>query len=225
MAKFVESDNRAGIYITDYRDLIKELNKVQPTLVKQLRTDFKEIAKPVQQSVKKGIPTEPPTSGVHKKRRSSAVSGFEPRVIPGRLTWGANSQNRNISVKSVKIDTPSMAKVSKALRKPNVDATSIARLKVDNAAVVMADMAGKSKTWVNKRVMTREYKYSRSKSGVRRHRVNGQGVGMIDSLTRRHGKASRFAWPSAEKAVPLTFQKTKYVLEKAYARINRKMSA
>jgi hypothetical protein len=218
----VQQGNRVGLYITDYKDLIRELNKVQPGLVKQMQKDFKEIAKPVQSAVKSNIPTNPPTSGIHKKRPQRTVSGFYPRVIPGRLTWGANSQNKGKSPRSVMIETPSVAKAARAMKRAGVNASSIARLRIDNAAVVMADMAGKSGKYIDKRSRTNEYKYSRSATGVRRHKINGQGKGMIRALG---SKASRFVWPAAERAVPKTFAQSRRSLQKAYDEINRKMAA
>jgi hypothetical protein len=222
MAVMVQNGNRAGIYLTDYRDLIAELNRVQPSLVKQMQKDFKVIAKPVQTAVKTAIPSSPPTSGIHKKRPQRTVSGFYPRVVPGRLTWGSNTQNRNKPVKSVLIETPSVAKAARAMRRAKVGAASIARLRVDNAAVVMADMAGKTGKYVNKRRQTNEYKYSRSASGTRRHRINNQGRGMIRALG---GRSSRFVWPAAERAIPKTFAQTNASLQKAYTVINRRMAA
>jgi hypothetical protein len=222
MAVMVQKGTRAGLYLTDYRDLIKELNRVQPSLVKQLQKEYKLIAKPVQTAVKNAIPFTPPTSGIHKKRPQRTVSGFYPRVVPGRLTWGSNSQNRNKPVKSVLIETPSAAKAARAMRRAKVNAASIARLRVDNAAVVMADMAGKSGKYINKRRQTNEYKYSRSASGTRTHRINNQGRGMIRALG---GRSSRFVWPAAERAVPQTFAKSNQSLQKAYTVINRRMAA
>lgn len=223
--KYVTQGQRSGVYITDFRELNRELRKIQPSLVRQMQSDFKRIAKPMQADVKKSIPTEPPTSGVHKKRPQRTNSGFVPITIPGRLTWGANSQNKNIPVDSVNIQSISATKARRAMRKNPKNVASIARLQVDNAAVVMADMAGKTGRDINKKSFTGDYKYSRSKSGKRRHRINNQGIGMISALTRRHGKASRFVWKAAEKSLPKVQAESRMVLEKAYARINRKLSS
>lgn len=222
MAVMVQQGNRAGLYLTDYRDLIRELNRVQPSLVTQLKKEYKEIAKPMQKAVKAAIPMNPPTSGVHRKRPQRTISGFYPRVIPGRLTWGANSQNNGKSARSVIIETPSAAKASKAMRRAKTSVASIARLNVNNAAVVMADMAGKSGKWVNKKSRTSEYRYSRSKTGVRRHKINNQGVGMIKALG---GRSSRYVWPAAEKSMPMVRVQTNRTLQNAYNSINRRMAA
>jgi hypothetical protein len=220
--QFVTKGQRSGLYLTDYNDLIRELNRVQPSLINQMKKDYRQIAKPVQLAVKTGIPQEPPTSGRHASRPQATRSGFIPLAIPGRLTWGANSQNKNKAVKSVLIKTPSEKKAKRIYSKNRTDAASVARLQVDNAAVVMADMAGKSGKWINKRPRTREYSYSRSASGVRTHKINNQGRGMIKALNKK-GSPSRFVWKAAEKALPKATMQSQVVLNKAITRINRRM--
>jgi hypothetical protein len=219
---YVTKGQRSGLYITDYNDLVRELNRVQPTLVKQLQKDYKKIAKPVQTAVKNGISSTPPTSGIHTKRPQSTRSGFYPVVVPGRLSWGANFQNKSKSVKSVLIQTPSPAKAKRSMSRYKTNAFSIARLSVDNAAVVLADMAGKTGKFINSKPRTREYPYSRSKTGKRTHKINNQGRGMIRALG---GKPSRFVWPSAEKALPRAKAESQIVLQKSYSIINKRMVA
>jgi hypothetical protein len=216
--QYVNKGQRSGLYITDYNDLIRELNRVQPTLVKQLQRDYRKVAKPVQTAVKNGIKLEPPTSGRHVSRPQSTRSGFMPIAVPGRLTWGANFQNNNKDVKSVLIQTPSEKKAKRIYTRNRTDSASIARLKVDNAAVVMADMARKS----GPSRMTRTYPYSRSKTGSRKHRVNGQGRGMINALNKKRN-ASRFVYPAAESAMPRAKAESKVILQKAFSIINRRM--
>jgi hypothetical protein len=217
---YVSQGQRSGLYLTDYNELIRELNRVQPTLVKQMQKDYRKIAKPVQTAVKNGIPVTPPTSGIHTRKPQATRSGFYPVAVPGRLTWGSNSQNRNKPVKSVLIQTPSASKARRSMAKFKATSFSIARLKVDNAAVVLADMAGKTGKDINKKPRTSPYKYSRSKTGERSHRINNQGRGMIRALG---GRPSRFAWPSAEKALPKAKAESQLVLQKAYNIINRRM--
>jgi hypothetical protein len=220
MARFVTQGTRSGLYLTDYNDLIRELNRVQPTLVKQLQKDYRKIGKPVQTAVKGAIPSSPPTSGIHRNRPGSARSGFYPVAVPGRLTWGANFQNKNKSVKSVLIQTPAASKAKRVMSRYKATSFSIARLAVDNAGVVMADMAGKTNKYTDKYSVTREYDYSRSKTGKRKHKINGQGRAMIRALG---GRASRYVWPSAEKALPKAKAESQIVLQKAYSIINKRM--
>lgn len=220
MAKVVTGNNRSGVYISDYRDFVKVMKQVEPDLMKEMRKDFRKIAKPMVQDVKAGIDKQPPTRGIHVKRRSQTVSGFYPRVVPGRLTWGANGQNKNKKVDAVYTRSP---RVKTRLRN-NATMTSIARVEVHNAAVVMADMAGSSFKWVNKRSMTRPYRYSgRGSTGMRQHRINGQGQAMIDALNKSKGGPSRFVYPAAEASMPQVRYQALNVLKGGFDKVNMKL--
>ena len=233
MSMLVTKGDRSGLYLTNYEQLIRELDRVQPTLVMQLRKEFREIAKPVQAAVKAEIPLNPPTSGVHKKRPQKNPSGFYPRNVPGRLSWGANSQNKMRPTRSVGIQTFSAVRAKRSMQFNKMTQGSIARLKVDNAATVMADLAGSSRKYIDSRSVTREYDYSRSATGKRIHRINGQGRSMIEALDRRRkpesvgGKVqrSRFVYPAAKKAIPLMLPKVDASLQRAYSKVNRRMAA
>jgi hypothetical protein len=219
--------NRSGVYITDYEDLIRELNRIQPTLVTQLRKQYREIAKPVQTAIKDAIPLDPPTSGIHKKKKQKTTSGFRPVTVPGRLSWGANSQNRMRQARSVGIQTFSGMRARRNMKYNRMTMGSIARLKVDSAAPVMADLAGSSRKYVDSKSVTREYNYSRSATGKRIHRINGQGRSMIEALNRRNGSEtrSRFVYPAAEKSIPTVLPKMNSALQRAYDIVNRRMVA
>lgn len=219
MAQFIYANGRSGVYVTDYRDLVRVMRQVEPAMLLELKRDFRRVAQPLVKDVKKGIPKSPPTRGVHIKRPQATPSGFNPRVVPGRLTWGANKQNRNKAVTSVLAKTPRV----KARFNNNANVTSIARVQVENAAVVMADMAGKSGKWINKKPQTREYLYSRSRSGSRIHRVNGQGRAMINALNAAKGQGSRFVYPAAEKAIPGVRYEAERVLQGGFDKLNQKL--
>ena len=64
---------------------------------------------------------------------------------------------------------------------------------------------------------TRPYAY---KGGTRTHRNNGQGQAMVNRLNSIRS-ASRFAWPAAERALPMVQAKVQSVLESAAAQISR----
>jgi hypothetical protein len=209
-----QTSARGGLIVTDYRDIIKELRKIETGLPKALRAEIKSIAKPVQNAVSSSIPASPPTSGVHK--RGGGVSGFAPRVIPGRLTWGANAQNGNIRPKTVKFSY----RPSRRMTGNRKGYMSLASLEVPNAAVVMADMAGKSNKYTNRRPMTREYAYSGTPSGKRKHKINGQGIAMIRALKRR---PSRFVYPAAERAMPLAVNEASKVVRRYADIVNNNM--
>ena len=226
MAVLFNKGNSAGMYITNYEELIRELNRVHPTLVTQLRAEYRFIAKDARNAVMKAIPSEPPTTGRHVKKRQSSRSGFFPIAVPGRLTWGANSNNNNRPVDSVGIQTIPAGTARKNIMRNRKPQAAIVRLKIDNAATVMADLAGTSGKYVNKNSRTRIYTYSRDKRGYRTHRINGQGEHMITALGRKLGtstKRSKMIYPAAQKAIPLIIPKMDAALGRAYGKINRRM--
>lgn len=213
------------VWITDYRDLLRELRKVDGAYAARLKRNMKRIAKPMQAGVKGTIPKKAPTSGIHKRDPKRVVSGFKPVIVPGRLSWGANFQNGNVRANNVLIQ----ATKQKTWRKVGkFGKMSILRLAVDNAATVMADMAGASRQWINKKPRTRPYLYSRNGVvGLRQHRINNQGLGMISALNRGHkvqqGKASRWIWPTAEKYSEKTKMEIDAVLTEANRYLNERL--
>ena len=221
-------DNKPSVvgYIafTDWRDLLREINKIEPQYARDLKRNFKKIATPMRFAVSRAIPKTHPTSGVHV-RGAKNVSGFAPVVVPGRLSWSANAQNGNIQPRHTVIR---LTKARSFKKIGQYGQMSIVKVEVDNAAVVMADMAGRSKKWVNKRPMTREYEYSRRGVRVKRkHRINGQGMGMIRALNRGQGilkgDASRWIWPTANKHLPHVRYQINDLIRKANKFINERM--
>jgi hypothetical protein len=89
----------------------------------------------------------------------------------------------------------------------------------------MADLAGSSRKYIDNKSVTREYSYSRSATGKRVHRINGQGRAMIQALSRRNSGngRSRFVYPAADKAIPSVLPKMNAALQRAYDKINRRM--
>lgn len=223
------------IAFTDWRDLLREINKIEPQYARDLKRNFKKIATPMRSAVSRAIPKTHPTSGVHV-RGAKNVSGFAPVVVPGRLSWSANAQNGNIQPRHTVIR---LTKARSFKKIGQYGQMSIVKVEVDNAAVVMADMAGRSKKWVNKKPMTRPYKYGggaaqTGKYGskaqlitMRQHRINGQGVGMIKALNRGKGvlkgDASRWIWPTANKQLPTVRYQINDLIRQANKFINERM--
>lgn len=173
----VKAGDRVEIQITDWRFLIRETRKIEPALVEKFKKNAKRIGRPVEKAVQQGIPKRAP------------IRGMQPKVIPGRMTWGAVLPAR---ATELKVDTR-MRKRGK----------SIVSVWVNSPATAMADVANKIGDRSGR--LTREYDYSRSPTGKRRHRINGQGSGMVVALNKaglKKSDPSRMVWPSAEKAIP-----------------------
>jgi hypothetical protein len=206
MALKFSKDATMSLDITDYRKMMVTVRKIEPTLIKQMRSDIRDIASPIRDDIKSAIPSTRPLSGMVTK--------------VGRLSW-TKTMNTARPLKSVTIES---------FRKINTKYTmySLARLRVWSAAVVMADMAGRSGTWVNKRAVTREYDYTYHKDGAeiigkRKHRINGQGVALINRLNGFGKSASRFVWPAAERSLPHAKLEIRRSLERAYGMLNLEM--
>lgn len=175
--------DKDAIVVTDYRDLIKTVQKVEPTLMRELRANIKEIAAPAQTAIKNAIPQVAPLSGMI-------------RVHHGTKTW-----NYGTPAKSVTLSL-------RASGKPNKQGyVTLGSLKVKSVGTVLADMSGRSGKYIDRYTATKPYMYRYYKNGQaidapRAHRINGQGARMIDKLNERKGNASRFAWPAFEQMQP-----------------------
>lgn len=191
--------NRAEVYLSEWYDLIKVLNEFDKDLLKQFRRDARAIGKPVQYEIRKGIPSTAP------------ISGMRRRIIPGRVTWGTGKP-----AKSALIKVRNPRKFSRSERTP------ILSIAVGSPGTIIADMAGKGKI-TGKAKITPVYAYSRAKSGFRRHRINGQGEIMIQSLNAALGPGSRMVWPSAEKALPAAREEFEASTHDVVRQINRKL--
>jgi hypothetical protein len=176
--------NVSGVLsVTDYRQVIATLRKVQPELVKALRKRYRQIARPVVKGVQDSIPNEAPLSGMVTKI--------------GRLSW-SRTVNQTRPIKSV------VVRDRKRMPRSNYPIVSLVSVVTRSAPVGLADMAGRSGRHVNSKDMTREYDYTYHTPngpviGRRKHRIRGQGAAMIRGLSRN---ASRFVYPGAEKALP-----------------------
>lgn len=187
------SDYRAEIIISDYKRIVRELNKIEPQLMRDIRAQFREIAAPVRHEVRKGIPTQPPLSGMRRK------------LSPVGLTWNTRRRAKTVNVR---LKNP----------KRGVDKNAaIVQLVVPAAATIMADMAGRGNARRTGKTDWYVYPLARaitenSRPGERRHTVTTQGDKFIQALG---GSPSRYVYPSAEKAMPEAQNKFGEVLQKA----------
>jgi hypothetical protein len=177
----VSKSDRIEISFTDWRLFVRELRQVDPKLLKKFRTKAVEIARPVETKIKAGIRPVPP------------ITGMTPKTIPGRTTWGAVVPRDKTKVKA---DT--------RIRKQG---KSIVSVWAYSPAVAIADQARVGGRGDGKLARGgKEYDYSRSRTGKRTHRVNGQGKGMVNALDKSHfvsrKSPSRIVWPAGEKAIP-----------------------
>jgi len=196
----VSKTEGAYLEITDYRQLIRELGKVEKEMVTQLKRRFREIAEPVRDEIKREISTRPPLSGMRKA------------VIPGRTTWGTGKPARSALIRLPR-------------GKPRGRNVPISQIMVGSPATIIADMAGKSNKQTAKRKFTRPYKYSLSPTGMRDHRINPAGsrkfINNLDS--RLGGKASRMVYPAAERKLDDARDEMQEAINYASRIVNREL--
>jgi len=200
--------NQATIVISDYKALIRELNKIEPTLVKELRADLKEIAEVPRKAIRSAIPSQPPLSGMRR------------RLSPKGKTW-----NNRVNARTVTIKTRSP---KRAVGFGGKDA-GIIQLQVPSPATIIADMAGRGRmrSSIEGR-KTEWYVYPLAKGttentrpGQRRHTVKGQGYAMINALGE---SPSRFVYPAVEGSMNQTAEAVDEVIADATRLIERKIN-
>jgi hypothetical protein len=222
----IRVDPKLSMQFTDYRQLIKELRTIQPTLVSRLKKDYKIIAKPTAQEVRRAIPKTYPLGARKNPKLGGKSSGFDHS---GRTAWGKQAamnmgNSKSYPPNSVFIQTP-----SKRPRKGRY--VSIARLKVNSAATALADMTGRGGKFDSKG-LSRAHDIRLFGGPVvrRQYRVNGQGRALARNLSNgASGKlksgGSRYAWPAAEKKQDDTRKAMIQRLQIAYDTINKDLAS
>jgi len=185
------------IAVTDYRMIIRELNKIEPALVKSFKKDFKSVAQPFRQGIRDAIPDQPPLRGLRRVRSNSGK------------TWNTG---RNAKTVLVKFRSP---------KKTAVKQLGVLTLSVVSPATIIADMAGRGSASMDG-TMTDPYEYHiRGVQTTRRHRINGQGKALIRELG---SKPSRYVYPGAEKKGDEALQKFLDVTGAALDEIEREVN-
>lgn len=197
---------KAEMVISDYKRIIRELNKMEGELVSEMRKNMKDIAEPVRAGVRAAIPSRAPIRGM--VRKLSHVG----------KTWNTGTRARTVKI------------VVRSPKRSSEKAQAIAQLVIDSPATIIADMAQRSGG--NDGKMTDWYVYPRSETtsenyrpGERRHKINGQGAGLLKALDGRIGAGdkSRMVYPGAEKRLPAAQAKFADLMFKAAEKIERKI--
>ena len=196
------SGARSEVRVSNYYNLIKVLRETDKELLAEFRKKAKDIGKPVRDSIKTAIKPTPP------------LSGMRGRIVPGRTAWGVGKP-----AKSALIRLRNPRRFQKAKR------LSLLSIVVGSPGTVIADMAGKTNSFTNKKPLTPVYAYSRAKGGFRLHRINGQGKEMIKKLNLRLNNkgASRIIWPAAEKALPDAREQFQIAVDDVVDTINKNL--
>lgn len=207
------ANERTEIVISDLRLMIKTLRGLDSAYVGEFYKRAKEIAKPIQKNVIDGIPATPP------------VRGMRARSNRGRLAWGVGKR-----AKSVVIRANRTVQRKSAFAKGKTNSYPIVQVVAQSPAVVMADMAGKTNAFTNKKPRSRKHEINLFGRGViveRTYKINNQGKFLIDALSNSpksvSKNASRFFWPSALKGLPDAKTKMDALIKELHERTNKSL--
>lgn len=172
--------------------------------VRELTRQLKAIEPALQKAMVREVKAEVKLLATMVKTALPTVSPLSGANTNGRLGFGVGKPSNSVSVRYRSGGSKRTA------------ITSLASVRVNNALTSIMDYAGKNGTTTRSQV-TRPYAY---KGGTRVHRLNGQGQAMVDRLDAVR-RPSRFAWPAAERALPMVQARVQSVLESAAAQISR----
>lgn len=194
------------VYATDYKKLIRELNKVDKTQSGELKRRYREIAKKGQESVKNELDS--------LGRTGPAPKGM---LHGGRTGWGTNYGRTGGPVSGVK-RYPFNSVLIEAYTRPKKGQTGIARLRVRSAATVLTDLAQKFRG-----VRTTRAYNIRLFGGpeiTRRHTTTYKStahfIRKLGSITKpSKKKKSRNVYPGFDKSYPAMKQEAELAIQKA----------
>ena len=197
------------IEIKDLRLLIKTLKELDKSYVGEFYKNAKDIAKGVQAAVIKAIPASAP------------IRGMRAKSVRGRLAWNIGKR-----AKSVVIRANRTVRRKSSFAKGKINTYPIVQVVAQSPAVVLADMAGKTNKYTNKKVNSRKHEinlFGRGQIIERTYRINGQGVAMINARSAVKGRASRWFWPSALSALPTAEKEMSDLVAKTHEIANKKL--
>ena len=204
MKLYTSPGSQIQVRATDYKLVIKELNKIDKNLARELKKDYRKIAGVAQKSVKQelgGLGRQGPSRGMRHG---------------GRTGWGTNYGSAGGPVSGVK-RYPFNSVLIEAFNRPKKGQTGIARLRVRSAGTVLTDLAR------NFRGVRRTRTYNIRLFGgpeiTRRHTTSWTSVAyFIRNLgpivkPSKKGK-SRNVYPGFDRALPEVQKEAKLAIEK-----------
>jgi hypothetical protein len=172
--------------------------------VRELTKQLRAIEPALQKAMVRDVKTEIKPLQQAVKMALPTVSPLSGANTSGRLGFGSGKPANSTSIRY----RTGYSKRSAI--------TALASVKVNSPMTSIMDYAGKG-GGISRNGITRPYPY---KGGTRTHRINGQGQAMINRLDSVR-RPSRFAWPAAERSLPMVQAKVQAVLESAANQISR----
>jgi hypothetical protein len=202
------SNEKTEIEFSNLKLIIKTLKQLDTKYLSEFYSEAKNIAKPVQDAVIKAIPSAPPVRGMRAKSQR------------GRLAWGIGKR-----AKSVIIRANRTVQRKSAFAQGKMNTYPIVQVAAQSPGTVLADMAGKTNRYTNKKPQSRKHEinlFGRGEIVERTYKINNQGIALINALNNRFGgSSSRFFWPAALSALPEATRRMQTLVNAANEKINR----
>jgi hypothetical protein len=208
--------NALQITMTDYRYLQRELRKIEPKLVAEMRSELKAIGKPAQMAIKRDLrSTRLPLGSRKDPRKGGMRPGFDHS---GRMAWDKSARVLNVTKNNYTVDSV-FIQANKYRKKAK--GYHILRLRANSAVAGLLDMTGRVGKFRDGS-LSREHQINLFGRGIvtRRYRINGQGKALAQRLTSRFGQPSRFVYPAVERSREQMINQADVVVSKAVDRIN-----
>jgi hypothetical protein len=96
---------RMNVTITGVKETLREINKVEPELRKEIVSDFKQIVAPVIAQIKRALPVEPPLSGFARSwtQGNNAKTPWIGATVTKTVTAKVDTRKRGNSLAVMKI--------------------------------------------------------------------------------------------------------------------------
>lgn len=203
--KFYTSQQGAvQISATDYKLVIRELNKIDKNLSKQLRQEYRKIAAVAQKSVKNELGS---------LGRSGPSRGMRHG---GRTGWGTNYGSTGGPISGVK-RYPYNSVLIEAYTRAKKGQTGIARLRVRSAGTVLTDLAKNFRG--TRKTRTYNIRLFGGPEITRKHTTSWTSVAYFirnlgpTTKPSKRGK-SRNVYPGFDRSLPQVQKEAKLAIEK-----------
>lgn len=192
-----------SVGVVGLKESLKQLNKIAPTLRRQITKDYVQIMQPVVDTVQKIIPTIPPVTGMSKGWKTA--SGLEMLPASG---WNGNKAQKLLKPK---INTRKVKEFQ-----GNVENVGTFGLVLKGYVNTVVDMAGRQSSG-NRDVFSRVGSHGRRVGTV-------GGPQLIAMLQSRYGGASRAVWAGYERSKTELDHEMQQLVERVINLVNTEMS-
>lgn len=180
------------------KETIREMRKVEPEMLKDLRKSIRQITQPAVSAIKSNSPKVAPLSGMANNGRT----GYTTPKVSIQITPGARSGFGRTTANLVSITATGSGK---------------------QYGFDIADIAGRANQ-DGKYTQTRQFVDPRTGNIVRR-RINGQGTNLIKVLNSRYkNPPSRFVYGSIEDKLPAIRREVGNVIERTMDSFTRRLN-